>query len=279
VAIRPFDPIQEILSSGRILFGNLLLAVPNIVAMVVPILIAIVFGVYALVGALMSSRSFADPGAVSRFFTPTLLTGFGLAALVFVVLNVLATGAVYVSSADALAGRPVDVASLVASGLKHAGNVFAFYFILFVVGILGESLVVLLGLISYGVLGVLGFLVLVVAGIYAGFLLMYALPALVLHGLGPVEAMQESAALARANLNSTLTLILAWLVVAAGSLIVNLTFGFIPIFGQIVGLAVQGLCSALIALFSVHFYRLLSGRAEPIATVTVPSAPPPTSAP
>jgi hypothetical protein len=274
VATRPFDPIQEILTAGRVLFGNLVLTVPSIVALFIPGLIAIDFGGVAVAGAIMSSGSFGEPNPASAFFTPTFLIGMGLAAGSFIVLSVLATGAVYEGSASALAGRAVDLRSLAASGVRHAGKALVFYLILAAVSIVAVSIVVALGLISYGILGGIALFVLLVAGTYAAFLLMYALPALVVHARSPIDAMRESAALAKANVNSTLILILAWILLATVSVMVNASFAFFPVFGQIVGLAVHGLCTALMALFSVHFYRLLLGQTTPTGISVMPDEPP-----
>jgi hypothetical protein len=55
---------------------------------------------------------------------------------------------------------------------------------------------------------------------------------------------------------------------------VNASFAFVPFFGQIVGLAVHGLSTALMALFSVHFYRLILGQATPLAVSVAPGGPP-----
>src|SRR5580698_6207180 len=56
-----------------------LVTVPSIIALAVPGLIAIVFGVVAVAGALLSSKPFAEPGAFGTFFTPAFLTGMGFA--------------------------------------------------------------------------------------------------------------------------------------------------------------------------------------------------------
>jgi hypothetical protein len=233
-----------------------------------------VFGAVAVVGELMSPKPFAEPGVFGGYFTPTFLTGMALAIILFFVLSDLATGAMYEGSARVLAGGAVDFQSLVASGLRHAGNVFVFYLIIGVCAIAAEAIVVLLGLISYGILGGLALFVFLVAGTYAAFLLIYALPALVVHARSPIDAMRESAALARANVNATLILILAWILLASASVIVNTSFAFVPIIGQIIGAAVHGLCTALMTLFSVHFYRLLLGQATPLCAGAVPAGAP-----
>jgi len=270
VASQTFDPVQEILSSGRILFGNLVLTVPSIVALAIPGLIAIIFGAVAVAGDLLSSRAFADPSAIGTFFTPAFWTGMAIAAILFFALSNVATGAVYEGSARVLAGSAVDIGSLVASGLRHAGNVFVFYLIIGGCAIVAEAIVVLLGFISYGILGGIAQLVFLVGGTYAAFLLIYALPALVIHARSPIDAMRVSAALAKANVNSTLILIFAWILLMTVSVMVNGSIAIIPIFGQIVGLAVHGLCTALMALFSVHFYRLLLGQGTPRNIIATP---------
>jgi hypothetical protein len=85
------------------------------------------FGGFALFSALASPAAQANPGAVGDLFTPTLFIGFGLAALAGIFLALGATGATYAASADGFAGRPVDLVSLMASGLKRVGPILGFY--------------------------------------------------------------------------------------------------------------------------------------------------------
>jgi len=266
--------VQELLASGRVLFGNLVLTVPSIIALAIPGLIAIVFGAVAVVGELMTPKPFAEPGAFGTFFTPAFWTGMGIAGVLFFVLSNLATGAVYEGSARVLGGGAVDLGSLVASGVRHAGNVFVFYLIIGVCSIVAAAIIVFLGVISYGILGGIALMTFLVAGTYAAFLLIYALPSLVLHARSPIDAMRESVALAKSNVNATLILILAWILLVTASVLVNSSFVFVPVLGQIVGLAVHGLCTALMALFSVHFYRLLVGEATPATVSMAPRDPP-----
>jgi len=262
-----------------VLFGNLQLAAPMIVAILIPVLILLAFGGFALFGALTSQAALSNPDTITNIFTPSLLVGFGLAALVCVGLSLLSTGAVFGGSADALAGRTVDFTSLMASGLKHAGSIFVFYLIIGGAGMLAEVVVVLLAMVSHGILGILGFVVLIPAAIYAAFLLIYGLPAIVVGGKSPGSAMLDSADLARANVGPTFILILAGFVLTIGASIVNMTFGLIPIFGLIFSLAAQGMCAAFIALFSVHFYTQLSGRLVLTSGEDAASATPPEAAP
>jgi len=278
MAIRPFDPVQEITSSFGPLSRNPMLLLPNIVAGLIPAILILVFGGFALIGAFMSPSTLMNPGSMSGFFTPTLFIGFGLAVLVGIVLSLLATGATYGGAADVIQGRSVDVPSLMANGTKYAGSIFVFGLILAVVGALAELVVILLGVISHGILGVLGGIVLFFAAIYVGFLLIYGFAALVVGGRGPVDAMQESAALARANVGPTLMVVLAAIVLFIITAIVNAILGFIPFLGFLIGIAIQGACAAFIALISVRFYMLLSGRVSPTVAAS-PSMPSPPMAP
>jgi hypothetical protein len=278
MATRPFDPVQEITSSFGPLSRNPLLLLPNIVAFLVPAILIMVFGGFALVGGLMSPSTLMNPGALGGIFTPTLFVGFGLAVLVGIVLSLIATGATYGGAADVLQGRTVDVSSLIANGMKYAASIFVYGLILAVVGILAELVVFLLGAISHGILGVLAGLVLFVAAIYVGFLLLYGFAALVVGGKGPIDAMRESAELARANVGPTVMVILAAIVIFIIAAIVNAILGFIPFLGFLISIAIQGICSAFIALVSVKFYMLLSGRISSTAA-TAPSMPSPPMAP
>ena len=260
------------------LIGAPLLAAPMIIAILIPVLIVLAFGGFALFGALTSQDALSNPDTIKDIFTPSLLVGLGLAAIVCVVLSLLSTGAVYGGSADALAGQPVDFGSLMTSALKHAGSIFVFYLIIGGAGIVAELVIVLLALVSHGILGALGFVVLIPAAIYAAFLLMYGLPAIVVGGKSPSSAMLDSADLARANVGPTLILILAGFVLTIGASIVNLTFGLIPVLGLFLSLAAQAVCAAFIALFSVHFYSQLSGRLAIARAADTASATPPPAA-
>jgi hypothetical protein len=272
---RTFDPVQELTSAGRVLFNNLLLTAPNIVAFLVPGIVLLVFGGFSIIGALMSPGTFTDPSALTGLFTGTLILGLCLTAVLAIVLTLVATGALYAGCADALAGRPVDFASMLANGLKHAGSVFVYGLIIFVVVVAAELVVFLLGVISHGILGILGGIVLFFASIYALFLLVYGFAALVVGGKSSIAAMAESAALARANVSTTLMLILAFIVVSIVAWILNVILGFIPVLGLLIGLAINGVNAALMAIFSVRFYTLLTGQATPTAVSAPPSAPSP----
>jgi hypothetical protein len=274
---RPFDPIQELTSAGRVLLSNLLLAAPNIVAFLIPGLIVLVFGGFTIIGGLMNPSMFTDPSALTGLFTGSLIFGFCLAGLLFIILSLVATGALYAGCGDALAGRPVDLASMMANGLKHAGSVFVYGLIIAVVVIAAELVVFLLGIISHGILGFLAAIVLFFASIYAGFLLVYGFASMIVGGRGPIDAMKESAGLARANMSTTLMLILAFIVLFIASWIVSAILGLIPVLGLLIALAISGLNAAFMAIFSVRFYTLLSGKAAPTVVSAPPSMPSPPS--
>lgn len=112
-----------------------------------------------------------------------------------------------------------------------------------------------------GLVCVVGFLLCIVPGIAAMVLFVFA-PMIAMHeGVGPIEAMQRSYALVRANLGQTVLYgLLSWLVMYAGQLACYV--------GMIVSMPVS-------ALIMAYAYRTLSGRAVVYpALAGAPGAPP-----
>jgi membrane-anchored glycerophosphoryl diester phosphodiesterase (GDPDase) len=274
MAVRPFHPIREIISSGEVLFANPILALPNVVAALVPILVILPFGGLAL----MSPVWRVVP--INSISTPLLFVGLGIGMLVGIVLAVIATGALYRGAADALTGHPVTISSLVAAGLKNAWNIVGFFVILFVVGLVAELIVGILAMMTQGALGWFGFVIFFVAALFAGFTLVYALPALVVGGKSPGDAIIESGELAWTNVGATMILVVAAIIMAACAFGVEFAMGFGPssliltLSKVVVNALVQLLFVVLAALFAVRFYMLLSDGVVPVDVTAPPDTPP-----
>jgi len=263
MAVRPIHPFREIISCGEVLFANPILALPNVVAAIVPIIVLLPFGGLAL----LSPGTQAVPAA--SISTPLFFVGFGLTIVVGAILAVISTGALYRGAAEALSGRPVTISSLVAAGPKNGWNIAGFFVILFVVGLVAELLVGMLAMATHGALGWMGFVFFFVAAIFAGYTLVYALPALVVGGKSPGDAIMESGELAWTNQGATIVLVLASIAMAACAFAIELAMGFGPsnpilvLSKVVVNAFVQLVFVVLAALFAVRFYMLLANDAPP----------------
>ncbi len=279
MAVRPFHPIREIVSSGEVLFANPILALPNVVAALVPLIVLLPFG-----GLSLLSRG-PQVIPIDSISTPLFFVGLGLAIVIGVILTVIATGALYRGAADALSGRSVTVASLIAAGLKSAWSIAGFYAILLVVGLVAELIVGVFSMMTQGALGWFGFVIFFVAAIFAGFTLVYALPALVVGEKSPGDAIMESGELAWGNVGTTMVLVLASIVMAAVAFAVEFAMGLGPssplltLSKVVINAFVQLLFVVLAALFAVRFYMLLSDDVAPVDVTAPPDAPPLPNAP
>ena len=257
MASQRFDPVDQVVSSFAVLLGNILLVVPNAVATLVPALVFFAFGGAALIRPFFSPAMFENPGAMDNLFTPSLIIGLGTSVVVFLLLSWLATGATYGGCADVLSGRPIGLASLLSGGFKNAGRIFVYGLIIFVAAIVAELVVGLLAVITHGI-GMILMIPLGIAALVAAFMLIYGLPALIAGGVDALDAMGDSADIARENVGATFTLILALIAVSVVSQIFSSILAFIPGLGLLVGVALQALCSTYTALATTRFYLGLS---------------------
>ena len=244
------------------MFGNLLLLTPNLLALIAPFVIYVLFSGSTMRSFLAAYYfSGTHPAAPGGPFPPLFFLGIGLAVLAFLLLSIFATAAVFRGAADALAGRSVTLSSLFAGGRKNAGNIVGFYVLAAVLGISVELLLLLLNMFMQDAFG--GMLILVpfaACAFFASFYLIYALPAIVVSGMNPGDAMLESANLARDNFGSTLILLVATVALGAAVWGVNAIADYVPILGLVFDPVSTALSAVLGALFSVHFYLMLSGR-------------------
>lgn len=277
MAVRPFDPIREIIGSGGVLFDNLILVVPNVVAAALQLVVFLAFGGWALISAGVSTVPVASG--------PVSMIGIAATIVVGLALAVMATGALYRGAADALSGRAVTISSLIAAGLKYFWTILGLFFILIVVGLAAELLVGMLAMATQGVFGVFGFLIFVPIAALAAFTLVYALPAIVVGENSSGGAISESGEVAWTNVSQTIVLVLALIALAACGFAIQFVMGVEPtsltltMTKFVVNILFQLLFVVLSALFSVRFYMLLSGRAPRIETESSPDAVPTSSAP
>ncbi|MDN6400090.1 MAG: hypothetical protein L0K01_06495, partial [Brachybacterium sp.] len=116
---------------------------------------------------------------------------------------------------------------------------------------IGQAMVgskrVILTALLYGLVVIVGMLLLYIPGLIAGVLFMFAIPA-ALRGASPMEAMKESLALSKANLGTT---IVSYLVIMVITSIASMII--LPLL----------VLTPFIMLFELGMYERLSGRRLP----------------
>ncbi len=119
----------------------------------------------------------------------------------------------------------------------------------------------------------IGFMVLFVPGLIAGFFLMFTFPAIAVEGLSAVGAIKRSIEIVRGRLSEALAVFGVIVGLLVGFFVVNALIGLIPLLGQLASLALSAGFGAYLALVLVLAFRgLASG---PVPAGPGPVAPPP----
>lgn len=212
---------------------------PPLIAMAVGFVLKLVFlgagvGMFVVGGAVGGAAGMV--GAV---------LGGLLLALVFVVLvmllNHVASAAVVVMARDAMAPREPSIGAAVEAVMARLGAV------------------VIASIILSVIVGI-GFLLFVIPGLIALFFLMFTMPAVLLDGLGPVEAIGRSATLVKENLGPAIGFFIGVIVAMVVAWIVLLIVGFVPLIGPLVAMLVAGAFFAYIIVVGVRVYLTLPRR-------------------
>ncbi len=101
-----------------------------------------------------------------------------------------------------------------------------------------------------------------VPGLLAAFVLLYALPAVVLDEEGAFEAMKKSFNLARTHLADTFVLFTSIVLSTLVLFIINVMLAVIPLLGQLLNVILTGAFGAVVATVVVQVYRRLSPSEE-----------------
>jgi hypothetical protein len=215
----------------------ILIAPPLAVAVLGFLLLFFIGGGAAVMGALMGGAMggghWAAAGGIAGLVLGMLVFG-----LVMGVLWLLSSGMVVVMARDALGGREPIL-----------GDSFAA-----VVGRLG-AVVVVSGLVT--VIVAIGFLFLVIPGFVAAVFLMFALPAVLLDGLGAVDGMRRSVKVVRQHLGPVIGLVVGALLILVGVAIVSWIVHLVPLLGGLASFLLHGAAASYLTVVGVHFYRLL----------------------
>jgi hypothetical protein len=169
-----------------------------------------------------------------------ILGGF-LLWLVNGLLTLVASAVTIVMAREALDGRPTSIGDAVSAVLGRLGDV-------------------VVASVLFGLIVFVASLVLVIPGIVAAFFLMFALPAVLLDGVGGVEALGRSARLVRRNLGPALGLVIGMVLLMAALGIVLGVLGHVPLLGQLAAALLVGVFAGYVAIVAVRVYRLLPVR-------------------
>jgi hypothetical protein len=208
-----------------------LVAVPTLAAQgVVFVLTLLFFG-----GAAAAVMIGGGAGLVGALF------GFALLWVVGGLLTLVASAVTIVMARDALDGRDPSFGEGVSAVMARLGDV------------VGAS--VLFGLIVF-----VASLFLVIPGVVAAFFFMFTLPAVLLDGAGPVDALGRSARLVRQNLGPALGLVIGVIVLGVALAIACAVLTNLPLLGQLASGVLVGAFAAYVAVVAVRVYRLLPVR-------------------
>ncbi len=174
--------VTEMFSGGLDVFKkNWIIAVPLVVVEIIGGILALaVMGSMVASSGMMGMSGFEpNLAAIGAFMGAAFLIG-----IIIGILRLIAYGMTYVMAADAISG----VADL-NSGLQKT---------------LGSIVNLLITSILIGVIVFIGMIFLILPGLIAAYLLMFSIILVMLENKGPVEALQGSFELVKANLNDTI---------------------------------------------------------------------------
>lgn len=240
------DAVAELTSTWRLLFNNWMLAIPNLIAMIIAAVVAIIVlgASFAAMGgvAALSNRPGGIAGILS-LFSGTMLIVVIVAGLVFLV----AGAATVIGAEDVWKGGRFDLGAVIGGSFKYLVNLIIAYIII--------GIVIAILAITF------------IGPIIWGYFMMFVGPAIILGGHSAISAIGESWRMTTKSAGPSLMAFVGIIVVAILSTIVNMILGVIPIIGHILGLAVSILCATYYAMVVVRFYDLINGRATPAAAV------------
>jgi hypothetical protein len=263
MAVRQSDPVSEIIACVSLAFRNWMLAVPCFVATLLSIMPILIFGGAGLLSMIFSGATIQDPSTLVAAIGPSLIAGLALTIIVGVVLGVIAIGATYAGADDVLNGRMIDLSAILRRGVALFGPIFVYFLIVGGVGLLVELIVGGLTALTAGLLGIILIPLAFCAFVIAAYLLMYAIPAIVVGNSSPTEAIRRSYDLARNNVGVSITIVVGLIIALICSWVVSIVLHFIPVIGAIAGLAISGIYQVFQALVISKFYLSLTGSAVP----------------
>jgi hypothetical protein len=229
------DPVADTIAHFRTGFEVIkqypVMALPPLAAQAVVFVLTVLFfgGAFA---AVMVAGGAGFFGAV---------VGFLLLGLVGGLLTLLASAVTIVMARDALEGREPSFGDGVAAVMGRLGDV-------------------VIATVLFGLIVFVASLFFVLPGVVAAFFLMFTLPAVLLDGVGAIDALGHSARLVRQNLGPCLGFVIGVFVLGVALAIVLNILGNVPLLGQLASAVVAGVIAAYLAIVAVRVYRLLPVR-------------------
>ena len=161
-----------------------------------------------------------------------------LMGLLSIVLSVFAHGITLAMALEAIQKGKTSV--------KTALVVTSAFFLHFMLAALVMAIIVSVGLA-----------LLVVPGLLAIYFLMFTFPAIVVHGLGPLDALVASFRLVMSNFKSTLQFFLLLMAISFVITILNMILSQIPVLGQLVGVVLSGFMGGFFSVMVLRAYLVL----------------------
>jgi hypothetical protein len=109
-----------------------------------------------------------------------------------------------------------------------------------------------------------GFMMLLIPGLAAAFLLIFAFPSIVVDGAGPLESLRYSYRLVLSNLKDSFTLFVFIFTIGLMFGMANLAVSGIEVLGQLLGVVISGIFGGYASVVILKTYMVLKkGEATP----------------
>ena len=115
----------------------------------------------------------------------------------------------------------------------------------------------LLAAVIVGALVVAGSMMFLFPGLVAAFFMMFTFPSIVVDGVGAVEAVKRSITVTRMNFRDSAMLFSLMMALGLGFGFANIIVSTIPVFGQLVGVALSGAFGGFISVMIIKAYKTL----------------------
>lgn len=115
----------------------------------------------------------------------------------------------------------------------------------------------LLASVIVGALVGAGSMMFLFPGLAAAFFMMFTFPSIVVDGVGAVEAVKRSVTVTRMNLKDSAMLFSLIMALGLGFGMANIIVSTIPVFGQLVGVALSGAFGGFVSVMVVRAYKTL----------------------
>jgi hypothetical protein len=237
-AVEGSDTVTDFLVGLDVLKRYPVIVAPVLIAMGAVFVAGFLFfgsaiGLFAVGGLAGRGRGLGMIGAV---FGSALLVLMFLA--VATVVNLVSSAVVVVMAHDVLTARQPSLASAYGRVMTRLGDV------------VGASILCAL------IIGVTS-LFLLVPGLIAAFFLMFALPAVLLDGAGPIESLRRSATVVRDHAGRALGLVAGAIVASVVTWVVSVVFHVVPVIGHLASMLLGGVFVTYLTVVAVRVFQSL----------------------